>query len=154
MAKEFSWLIPDHIRYHRFWDDLNFKELSAGVKLFIDINREYAPRPVHIIVDLRDVTRHSLSMVEIYRLTRSLTRIKTGHIIIFAEPVNHSMQTFYSLVEKIVASAFNIPYRHLYSLDDCHDYCRAINVFSEETIQKIITCYQTNRGNEASDAGH
>ncbi len=144
MGKEFSWLIPDHMRYHRFWDNLTVDELTAGVELFIDLNKQYAPQPIHIIVDMRDVTRHSLSMVHVYRLTQSLSHTSTGHMLILAKPINHSMHTLFSLIDKIVANVFHIPYRNLFSLDECMAYCQTTEAFSPEELQIIADCYQSD----------
>lgn len=136
MAKKFSWLIEGRIRYHRFWDEMAIEELAEGVQVFIDLNKAYAPQPIHILVDMRNVTSHALSMVKMYDWTRQISEVKTGYMLAVGES-KYPLSTILSFANQLVTEVFQVPYKYIQDYAACVKFLTEIDNFSTEELAKI-----------------
>lgn len=96
--------------HHRYYGTMTAEDFARGIVTFLDANQQHGP--VHMLIDLRDVEAHTLSMVDVYELVKKVSQKHTGSVFVVGNQ-SRTIQTLTSLIGKVIEYAIPLPYQQV-----------------------------------------
>lgn len=111
MALKMDCNIQDNILHHHYSGILTRDDVQRGIEAFYQANLQSRGEKIHVLIDLREIETHTLSIVDVYRFAEMVGKMNTGDILVLGAP-NLVVRTLVSLATKVVEQVIPLPYRY------------------------------------------